>query len=250
MRDLIPSPETISVTDGASLFRILQTQKRDDLDLLVGLVADADGGVVDLCSGIGGSAAPAVDAGADLLCVDVDQVALDALQARWPQVSCRQWDLSSSGLPAAAAPPWPVGLVVCAHNAVNEVGNLTTVFETAARLLKGNGVFFVETLTTVYDSPYVMEELTGFVDQTGRAWKLHTAVLPADYDAGLHVLLLVATTGSREQPTDVVVHPLVRRIYPEPELFATAETWGFRQIARPGPRQLVFAAGRYEGGEP
>jgi SAM-dependent methyltransferase len=222
---------------GADLYRTLQEHKTDDLEAIAEFLDTehrrlAPNGtrlaLTDLCSGIGRTVHLYAPHLWDVTCVDIDPVALTRLAATHPGVDTVQADLSAPvELPAA-------DVIVCAHHAANETGELAVLLGSAARALRSGGALLIDILTAngVYPFAWHRETVRTLV-VAGQRHLLETTVMPTAHP-GQHYLLLYGTPlhsdGTRDdaETARTALHFLPRRVFTSQEVQATAERSGLR----------------------
>jgi SAM-dependent methyltransferase len=222
---------------GADLYRALQQFKTDDL-CAIGAFLNAEhrrqapGGrrlaLVDLCSGIGRTLHLYDPGRWEVTCVDADPAALALVAARSPGARVIRADLSAPcGLP-------PADVIVCAHNAANETGDLDALMVTAARCLRAGGSMWIDVLTAGVPYPYAgYREAVRALDVAGCRYLLETTVVPTA-DPSRHHLLLhgLPLRGDRACETAdasaELLHVLPRRVFTAQEVQAAARRSALR----------------------
>ena len=222
---------------GADLYRALQEHKSDDLEALAEFLDTEhrrlapDGArlaLTDLCSGIGRTVHLYAPHLWRVTCIDVDPVALTRLAATHPGVATVQADLAVPvELPAA-------DVIVCAHHAANETGDLAVLLGSAARALRPGGALWIDILTANGAYPFAWyRETVRTLVVAGWRYLLETTVMPTAHP-GQHYLLLRGTPlrsdGMRDgaDAARTALHVLRRRVFTSQEVRAAAERSALR----------------------
>jgi SAM-dependent methyltransferase len=222
-------PESqLRTIDGSWLYRALQDTKTDDRALLTDLLGQCSSTelrLLDLCGGTGRLARLAIELDYSVTVVDWDTQALKLARERSDlRLETIKWDLS--------VPLTDIGLfdaIVCAHNAVNEVGALQPIFRTAASALKPGGWFYCEAVTrSPYPREFEVELLLTAFDPHG-TWMISTAVLPIQ--ERVHDLLLFGDRfNTSGRLLTRIEHTLRRRVFPADEIVAAAISLGLAPV--------------------